>query len=441
LGSDVPALTGFPPYAVIVLFLFAIIVGLIAGIYPAMVLSSLKSVDSLKGKLKTTGENILLRKSLAGFQFCTATIAFTGSIIISQQINFFFSKDIGYSKDYIVAAQVPRNWSRKGVENMKEIRNQFAALPQVSHVSLSFEIPDGENGNFYQVYKRGADSTSAISSPTLVTDELYAATYNIPMAAGIFFNAPGVPDNVPQIVINETEARALGWNNAYEALGQQVGIQGMSSSFTIAGVTKDFHFGSMQNRIQPLTFLNVNFGGVFRYLSFKINPGNVGNSIAALQKKWSELLPGVPFEYNFMDDTLKKLYQTEIRLKKASHTATVLALIIVLLGIAGLVSLSIQKRTKEIGIRKVLGSSVAGIISLFMKEFLLVILIAGVVACPVGYMIMRKWLQAYEYRIDITAQPFLLAVLVPGFITALLICVQTIKAALSNPVKSLRTEW
>ena len=148
-------------------------------------------------------------------------------------------------------------------------------------------------------------------------------------------------------------------------------------------------------------------------------------------------MPGTPFEYEFMDDTLAKLYRSEIQLKKASYTATVLALIIVLLGVLGLISLSVQKRTKEIGIRKVLGSSVAGIMSLFMKEFMMVIFIAAIVACPVAYIIMDKWLQSYAYRIHINAQPFLLSVLILGFITALLIGIQTIKAALSNPVKSL----
>ena len=141
-----------------------------------------------------------------------------------------------------------------------------------------------------------------------------------------------------------------------------------------------------------------------------------------------------------MDDTLAKLYRSEIQLKKASYSATVLALIIVLLGVLGLISLSVQKRTKEIGIGKVLGSSVTGIISLFMKEFLQVILIAATVACPVAYMIMHKWLQAYTYRINITVQPFLLSVFVLGFITAIVICIQTVKAAMSDPVESLRTE-
>ena len=151
-------------------------------------------------------------------------------------------------------------------------------------------------------------------------------------------------------------------------------------------------------------------------------------------------MPGAPFEYKFMDETLANIYKTEIQLKKASYTATILALIIVLLGVVGLISLSIQKRTKEIGIRKVLGSSVTAIISLFIKEFLTVILIGGLIACPLAYIIMQHWLNDYAYKINITATPFIISIVCLGIITALLICLQTIKAAIANPIKSLRTE-
>ncbi|HRI22265.1 MAG TPA: FtsX-like permease family protein, partial [Panacibacter sp.] len=167
---------------------------------------------------------------------------------------------------------------------------------------------------------------------------------------------------------------------------------------------------------------------------------NVGNSIAALQKKWSVLFPDAPFEYTFMNDDLKRIYQSELQLKQASYTATVLAFIIVLLGVIGLVSLSVQKRTKEIGIRKVLGSSVSGILSLFLKEFMQIIVLAGVVACPAAYLIMQGWLNDYAYRISISAQPFIISTMFFVIITGALICVQAMKAANANPVKSLRTE-
>ena len=440
IGKEIPSLSDFPIYFIALPLLLILIIGFIAGIYPAFVLSSLKSVESLKGKLSSIKENVWLRKSLVAFQFGTATIAFIGAIIISSQINLFFSKDIGFNKDYIVSAQLPRDWTPQGVTKAEDMRKQFAAMPQVVNATLSFTVPDGNSSGSASLYKTGADSTTAIASEQIVTDEYYASTFGIPMAAGKFFSAPGEFTDSFTLVINETQAKAFGWANAQDAIGKQVKFQGGGPVFTIAGVTKDFHFGSMQKPIQPITFLHVKLANIYRNFSFKIRPGGIGNSIDALQKKWSALMPGVPFEYTFMDDALAKLYKSEIQLKKASYTATVLALIIVLLGVLGLISLSVQKRTKEIGIRKVLGSSVSGIMALFMKEFLAVIVIAGVVACPLAYVIMRIWLQGYAYRIDITATPFIISMASLGMITALLICAQTIKAAIANPVKSLRTE-
>jgi putative ABC transport system permease protein len=416
------------------------ITGCMAGLYPAFVLSSLKAVESLKGKLNSIKEKVLLRKLLVAFQFGTAAIVFTGAIIISQQIKLFFSKDLGYNKDYIVAAQVPRDWSAAGVTRMESIRRQFAAMPEVSNITLSFEVPDGNNSGNFSVYKEGADSTTAIASQLLMTDEYYASTYGIPMAAGVFYSEPGAYRDSSKLVVNEVQAKALGWKNAQDAIGKQVRFQGGGSAFTIAGVIRDFHFGSMQKAIQPVVFLHVGFTNTFRFFSFKLKPGNMGNTIADLQKKWSALMPGTPFEYKFMDDTLRNLYKSEIQLKQASYTATILSLIIALLGVIGLVSLSIQKRTKEIGIRKVLGSSVSGIIALFMKEFLMVIGVAGLIACPIAWLIMHGWLNDYTYRITLTAKPFIISIAGLACITALLIGIQTIKAGMDNPVKSLRTE-
>ncbi len=439
LQKQIPRFSEFPVYFIAFPLFLILIIGIAAGIYPAFVLSSLKSVESLKGKLISVKENVLLRKSLVAFQFASATIAFIGAIVISQQVNHFFSRDLGYNKDYIVCAQVPRDWTPGGERKMAAIRNRFAEMPQVSNVTLSYEIPDGNSAGGTALYKAGADSTSAIPSQLLMTDEYYAATYGIPMEAGAFYRNGALVDTFT-VVINAVQAKALGWNNPADAIGKQVRFQGGGQIFSIGGVTKDFHFGSMQQAILPVTFLHVAVSNTFRFFSFNLKPGDIHGSIAALQKKWSALMPGTPFEYKFMDETLAKLYKSEIQLKKASYTATVLALIIVLLGVLGLISLGVHKRTKEIGIRKVLGSSVAGIISLFMKEFFMIILIAGIIACPVAYMIMHAWLQTYSNRISITATPFVLSVMVLGFFTGVLIVIQTISAARANPVKSLRTE-
>ncbi|MEP7256168.1 MAG: ABC transporter permease [Ferruginibacter sp.] len=438
VGKEIPGLSSFPLYFVFIPVIMVLVAGILAGIYPAIKLSSLKSVDSIKGKLKSVNENIWLRKSLAGFQFGIASLVMIAALIVAQQVSYFFGQSLGYNKEYVVASQVPRNWSEDGVKKMEIIRNEFAAMPEISSATLSYEIPNGNNGGQPPVYKYGTDSTQAVNMQAMITDENYLSTYQISLMAGSFFDGRGLDSG--KVIMNEMAVQALGYNNAAEAIGQQVKVPGDPTIFTIKGIAKNFHFGSMQQQIAPIIFLNVNFVPTYRYLSFKLKPGNINTAINAIEKKWASLLPGSSFEYNFMDDTLKKLYKTEIQLKKAAYTATLLSLIIVLMGVLGLVSLSIQKRTKEIGIRKILGSSVSGIVALFMKEFLLMILIAGLIVCPVAWFIMNGWLSDYAYRISLTPAPFIISVTGLALITAILIALQTIKAGTDNPVKSLRTE-
>ena len=440
LGREVAGLFDFPLYYWFIPLLFALFVGLLAGIYPALVLSSLKSVDSLKGKLNSVKESVLFRKTLVAFQFATAAVVFIGAIIVSQQVDLFFSKDQGFNKDYLVYAQLPRDWSQKGVQKMETTRYQLAQMPEVKSLSLSYDIPYGAIGGGNTMYRQGTNPQNAIVAQTITSDNQYAATYNIPLKAGAFFTPNYAPADSTKIVINQTASNALGWKDPKDAIGQLVIIPSVNAPCTIYGVTSDFHFDSMQNKIEPMVFLNVNFTTGYRYFSVKLKPGNIQGSIAALQKKWSLLLPGAPFEYHFMDDAIAHIYKSELQLKKASFIATVLAIIIVLLGVLGLISLSIQKRTREIGIRKVLGSSVPGIINLFVKEFLGIVVIAGLIACPLAYLMMHNWLKGYAYRISIGLYPFALSLLLLTVVTIILIMLQTIKAALSNPVKSLRTE-
>jgi putative ABC transport system permease protein len=288
------------------------------------------------------------------------------------------------------------------------------------------------------VYKKGSDSVSAVSMMGLATDENYLSTYQIPIKAGSFFETLALDSG--KVIINEKAAQSLGFSDAASAIGQQLRIPGDPTVFTIKGVCANFNFRSMHDAIQPVIFFNVQFSLAHRYLSFKVKPGNVSTAIAAIEKKWAQLLPGSSFEYSFMDDTLKKMYASEIQLRNAAYTAAALSLIIALLGVLGLISLSIHKRVKEVGIRKVLGASLPNIIILFVKEFIWVILLAGLVACPLAYLLLKNWLNNYSYRIDITSAPFVVAIIGLGFITLLLIAVQTLKAAMQSPVNSLKQE-
>ncbi len=440
LGKQLPELSAYPIYFIAIPIVIILLVGLLAGIYPAFVLSKQKSIESLKGKLETVKEKVAFRYSLIGVQFITAIVVFIAAIVINEQVNFFFNTDLGYSKDKVITAKVPRDWSPKGIEHMVTVRNEFANLPEIASASFSFEIPDGASANNNNnIYKASQDSSHAINAESLFTDEKYLQTYKIPLAAGTFFNATGGIANTAEVVLNESAAKGLGWN-ASDAINQKIMFQGNPNAATVVGVVKDFHFGPLQENIRPVYFIHVKNAIIYRYLSFKLKAGNTAASIAAIQKKWSTLIPDAPFDYVFMDNTLAKLYAKEIQIKKASEAATIIALVIVLLGVLGIVTQSITKRTKEVGIRKVLGASVMQVIALFAKEFSWLVLIANLIAWPLAYLAVSNWLNNYAYRIKLNVFPFLIVAITLAMLVAILILIKTMRTAASNPVKSLRTE-
>lgn len=436
LGKPLPAIHQFPLPAFFLPVLLVLVTGLLAGIYPAFVLSKLKATDSVKGRLGSVSSNIVLRKTLVGFQVCTASVVFIGALIVMQQVALFFSKDLGYNKDYVMSVQVPRDWTPAGVQKMETVRNLFASLPQVNNVSLCWSVPDGQGSGNVTLWAEGKDSTQAVAYENLKADEAYLDVFKVPLVAGRFFRNPADSLNV---VVNEAAVAANGWKAAGEAVGKRLFYPG-NFPVTVIGVVKDFHFGSMKTGIKPLQITHPELDKVYRLLSFRLKPGNIAGTVEAVQKKWSALLPGAAFEYKFMDESLNRLYASEIRLKKACQIALVLALVIVMLGISGLISLSVQKRTKEIGVRKVVGASAANIISLFLHDFIPVVFIGGVASVPVAWLMMNGWLNDYAYRISISATPFLISIAAIAVMATAIIALQIAKISVESPVKSLRTE-
>lgn len=442
LGKEIPSLQKVPAFGWLMIGLFALFTGWLAGLYPAYLLSSLGSIEVLKGRTATGPGAGGLRKVLVAFQFATAAMVLIGAIIVSQQIDFFFSDRLGYNKDYVVAAQLPRDWTPAGVRRMEMLREEFTRVPGVKEVTLSYEIPNGMNSGNTGVFPEGGDSTRAITPELLITDGHYAGAYGIPMVSGVFFHGTGesAAQDSTRVVINETAVKGLGWKTAQDAIGKRIHLYNDPMLYTVSGVVKNFHFAGMGQAISPEVFLPVSRAISYRYFSFKLKPGNIGRTMATLQQEWAKLLPGAAFEYKFMDEYLQAIYTDELRLKKAASSATVLALVIVLLGVAGLVSLSIQRRMKEIAIRKVIGASVPGIIRLFLREYLPLLGLAGLVAAPLSWLLMQRWLEGYATRITITVWPFLVAILGLGVIMGILVVLQTVRAALANPVKSLKAE-
>ncbi|TAE26196.1 MAG: FtsX-like permease family protein [Cytophagales bacterium] len=438
IGKPLVPIGALPIYAISTPILLIISIGLLTGLYPALVLSSLPMIQAIKGKFGKVRDTIWLRQALVGVQFCVAAVVLVGAIVVSGQVRYLFGQRLGYNKEFVVSAQVPRDWTPAGVQKMEAVRRVFATMPQVTQVSLSHEIPNGNNGVQPIVYKNGTDSTQGASMQALVSDENYLNTYGIGLAAGRFFE--GRDSDSLTVVLNEKAVRVLGYSSPTDAIGKQLRATGDNRLFTVRGVSRDFHFGSMQQAIQPMLFFSVKAITIYRYLSFKVKPGAVQEHIAAIEQQWARLLPGSSFEYTFMDETLRNLYRTEVQLQQAAYLSTALAILMVVLSVIGLVSLSVARRTKEVGVRKVLGASVGSLVGLFLKEYAWIVLIANALAYPFAYWLLTSWLANYASHAPLGWESFIQAALILIALTGAVVSYQAIKAALADPVKSLRSE-
>ncbi|CCG98201.1 protein of unknown function DUF214 [Fibrella aestuarina BUZ 2] len=439
VGKPLPALSALPWRYGWLLPVLVLLVGALAGSYPALYLSAYSSVDSLKGKSRS--ESVLFRRGLVTLQFAIAVFVFVGAVVVSRQVTFFFNTDLGFKKEAVLTvSSLPRNWSPEGVARMEAARDRFARLPGIQAASLSYEIPNGNVGNSANLFPEGRDSTQAVSVKLMTTDEQYAQTYQITLKGGRYFHQGRAGSDSTSVVLNEASIKTLGYPTTEAALGQAVRMQGDPRRYTIRGVVQNFHVGTLHKAIDPLAIVHLQSRPLYRFFSFRLATGNPRPTIDRMEQTWREQFPDAPFDYAFMDQTLAKLYKTELQMEKAAYVATALALLIVLLGVAGLVSLSVARRTKEVGIRKVLGASVPGIVVLFLNEYVWMLLLANLLAWPVAYWAVSGWLADYAYHTPIGWQPFVGVALLLALITAILIGLQVVKTALVNPIKSLRTE-
>lgn len=438
LGKSIPSLFNLPGSFWIFAILSCLIIGLFAGAYPALRLSSLPTVQSARGKLAQSKDGSFLLRGLISVQFAIALIALTSSAIIAQQVSLFFSKNLGYDKEYLLTVQVPRDWTAEGLRHTEVLRQELAKLPEVENISISYDIPGAMSSGNTNVLKN-ATGTDPISTGLVFSDRHFAETYKIPLLAGNFYSPNEASEPTDRVVINEALSKALGYSNPADAVNQAIYFTDASSAI-IAGVTKNFYGNSMHFPIGPMLWFNIKNSNVYRYFSIRLKPGNVGVSLNHLTAAWKQILPTAPFDYTFMDAKLAQQYKTEMQLKHAGTVATILAMIIVLLGIVGLISHNLQKRVKEIGIRKVLGASVRQIIYLFIHDVYPLFLLAACIAVPTSYWIMKKWLTNYYVRTALEASTFIMPLLVLGGITLFIIALQTIKTALNKPVDALRSE-
>jgi ABC-type antimicrobial peptide transport system permease subunit len=435
LQTSLPSINHFTLQQAGGLVLLTLLIGILAGTYPAFILSGSEVTASVKGKWSLSEKGSWMRKSLLVLQFSIAIIVFIFSFTISGQVNYFFDKDLGYNKDQLmIISAFPKQWDSAGVARMETIRNGLLGTPAVKMASLSFDIPEA-SPMVTSFIPSGSKDNQPFNISTIAVDENYAAAYGLKLTEGRFFKKEGAYTS-GELVITSAAVKAFGWKNA---IGQKLQTSG-GGSFTVVGVVKDFNYSSLHESIGPLAFIHVKDALGYRYLTVKLQGGQTSTQLEQLKKKWKELSPGTPFEYFFMDDKFQAMYQSELHLKKAAGIATGLMGLIVLLGIFGVLTLALAKRTKEIAIRKVLGAEVYHIITLFLKQYALLIGMAVLIAWPLAYLLSTRWLEQYAYRIGQNAGNYLVVAAVVSAMSFLLISLQCLKVALTNPVKSLKTE-
>jgi len=416
-------------------FLFFLIcliffVGLFSGIYPALFISSFKPISIIGKKFRSSSEGQLLRNILFTFQFAIFTIFIICNFIIKNQIHYLFSTDVGYGKEQIITIRIrDRNvWNR-----VETIKTELKENPDILMVSASSQLP-----NFFTWYADlrypGDENENHIKTNNGQIDYDFVDLYGIKIIEGRNFSREFPSDAQGGFLVNETLVKALGWE---DPIGREL-THWSGTVGKIIGVMKDFNFQSLHNPIGPLFFF-LRYTEI-QYISVKINTAHIPETLAFIENKMTKFSPGYPFEYSFFDEIFRRTYNTEQKMGNIIAILMGIVFIITCLGLLGLAVFITEQKTKEIGIRKVLGANISNIIVLLSKDFIKWIVIANAIAWPAAYFAMNKWLQNFAYRINMTLLIFIISAFITLFIASLTVSFRVVKIACSNPVESLRYE-
>ncbi|HKH61964.1 MAG TPA: FtsX-like permease family protein [Flavitalea sp.] len=418
---------------VLLFFTLIFFISIVAGIYPAAILSSFNPAATLKGNFSQSARGNFIRKALVVFQF-TMTIALIASIlIINQQMRYLKNKSLGFDDNAVV--EIKFNGQSAVINQYNVIRNQFLKNQYILNVSKHSQNVVGGLGNGWTTTENLKGEEISTSLYHLSVDTTYFSTYNMQLAAGRFFSNNMPTDTTKSVLVNEAAVRTFGWQKPENAIGKKFG-KGDQTRYVI-GVVKDFNFESLH---KPVEALLIGYAQRGNRLSVKIDMAHADEAISHIENTWKSVVPDVPLQYSFIDESLAKQYGDEKKMEGIFYGFSGLSLLIACMGLFGLSIFVVERKVKEIGVRKVLGASVSGIVALLSKDFLKLVLIAFLIACPLSWAFMNNWLQDFSYRINIGWSVFVLAGLAALLIALLTVSFQAIKAAIANPVDSLRME-
>jgi len=407
----------------------ALFTGILSGSYPALLLSSFQTVNVIKNSPQFGTKGSLFRKILVVTQFSLTIIILIGTIVVQDQINHIRNQNLGYDKDYMVCFPLRGEF----VEKLEAARTELLKNPNILNFTVSSSLPtyigSGTSGADWE----GKPSDVRIQMQFVSVDHSYIDTYRMEMAEGRFFSRDFESDSKEGFVLNEATIKAVGMDSP---VGKRFGFG--SRSGRIIGIIKNFNYKSLHSEIEPLILIMDPRG--YRYASIRISSENIKGTIAHLENTWNNFSAGFPFDYTFLDDRIENLYRSEQRVGTVFNYFTILVLFIACLGLFGMASFTVEKRTKEIGIRKVLGAPVSSILLLLSREFAKWVLLANIIAWPAAYFIMTKWLENFAYRTNIGIHTFFLAAGLVLIIALITVSYQCIRTALSNPVDSLKYE-
>ncbi len=425
------------PSTIAIMIGLSAFISFIAGSYPALILSKLQPVRILKGAFKNANSSVWLRKSLLVFQFIISAFLITSTLIVKKQLHFIQNKKLGFNKEHTILLSI----DSKIMEKEELWKSEMKSNTKIKSVSFAYESPVKINGG-YNMSKTNYAKDGGVTVTANPIDEEYINATGLELIAGSNLVKQDVVDASIEdttafhhFILNESAVSILGWKKE-EAIGKTLYL-GSDRPGIVKGVVRDFHFASMHSKIQPLVLFP---GGWRNTMIAKVDGNEIASTIAFIESKWKSLAPHRPFEYSFMDEEFARLYELEQRTASVFSIFAYIAILLACMGLFGLVAYTVNQRAKEIGIRKVLGASVFGISNLLSKDFLKLVVIAIVIAIPLAYYFANQWLQEFTYRTELSWWIFALSAGLSILIAYVTVSFQSTKAAIANPIKSLRTE-